>query len=75
VRGHAGELGVYSLLLENREDESILVVVHRRRLIHLPDPANRVLVGKTPLKVDEIPEGKRKGEESGDAEPGENRPD
>ena len=73
VRGDVGQIGVDAPLLENGEDEAILTVINRRRLVHFSDPAYRVLVGKTPMKIYDIPERKRTGEKGGDAEPEEQR--
>ena len=56
VRRHLGERHLDPLLLEDREREAVLVVEHRRRLIHFADAAQRVLVGQAVTQSDEKPD-------------------
>ena len=74
VRRYARQRRVHPLLLEDRERQLIVVVVDRRRLVHVPDPRDRLFIRQALLKIDEIPDGSDDRERGDDPEPDEQRP-
>ena len=56
VRRNTRQRDIHSPLVEDGERQLIVAVVHGCGLIHLPDPRDRVVIGKVRLQPGQIPE-------------------
>jgi hypothetical protein len=69
VRRNVRQRRVDSLLLEDGEHHLIASVVDRRRLVHQPDPGDRLFVRQSLLKIDDVPRRTDNRERGDDREP------